>query len=183
MKKNIIKITILSTILIPAISFAQQKDLNYLVKLFVGYLNVAVYLIMALAMLMFVWNVYKYFIYGSDDVSSKKDAGLYVMWSVIGFFVILSFWGLVNILKNSLKLDDNMPSSGIFGNFKSSGSGSIFSPNTMGGANNTGPNTMGGANNIGPSPAGGGSTKPYGGNNPVFFDGSDDVGTDIPATP
>lgn len=128
MKTITIKISVISSLLLPFILFAQQKDLNYLAQKISGYLNVGIVMILSLAIVMFVWNIYKYFISGSDDVSSKKEAGLYVMWSVIGFFVILSFWGLVAILKNSLRLDDSIPSSGLFGNFKSSNSssGSIF---------------------------------------------------------
>ena len=51
------------------------------------------------------------------------------MWSVIGFFVILSFWGLVNILLKSFQLDNQLPTNSIFGTFKSSNnnnSNSIF---------------------------------------------------------
>ena len=44
---------------------------------------------------------------------------MYVLWSVVGFFVILSFWGMVNILTNTFKLDSSQPS-GFFGTFGSS---------------------------------------------------------------
>jgi hypothetical protein len=79
-------------------------------------------------------------------VSAKKEAGLYVMWSVIGFFVMLSFWGLVNILMNSFKLDNNLPPNTIFGNFRSSSgsnsSNSIFNQNPNTNVNtNSNPNT------------------------------------------
>ncbi len=124
MKNITTKLFIAGGILLPFTTYAAGKDLNYLIEKVIGYMNSAIYLILSLAVLMFVWNVYKYFISGSDDVSAKKDAGLYVMWSVIGFFVILSFWGLVNILKNTLNLDSNLPSSSFFGSFRSSGSGS-----------------------------------------------------------
>lgn len=117
------KITLLSSLLtislIPTITFAARKDLQYLVDLVMYYFTTAIYLILALAVLMFVWNVFKYFIKGGDDVTAKKEAGLYVMWSVIGFFVILSFWGLVNIVIKTFDLDSEAPSS-FFGTFRSS---------------------------------------------------------------
>ncbi len=128
--KNIkTKIIIASILLFPSVIFAQTKDLKYLAGEVTNYIQIAIALILSLAVLMFVYNVYKYFISGSDDVSSKKDAGLYVMWSVIGFFVILSFWGLVNILLKSFQLDNQLPTNSIFGTFKSSNnnnSNSIF---------------------------------------------------------
>lgn len=116
--------SVVSLIIYPLVSFAQEKNLNYLVNLLIKYLNASIYVILSLAVMMFVWNVYKYFIAGGDDVGAKKEAGLYVMWSVIGFFIILSFWGLVNIVTKTLNLDNNMPSTGIFGTFRSTGSGS-----------------------------------------------------------
>ncbi|MEK7184794.1 MAG: pilin [Patescibacteria group bacterium] len=125
MKKISIKVSVLSLTFLPLIAFAETKDLRYLINLASGYLKDAMYFILALAVVMFVWNVFNYFIY-SDDVSKKKEAGLYVMWSIIGFFVILSVWGLVNIVRNTFKLDDNAPSSGLFGTFAPGGGNSIF---------------------------------------------------------
>lgn len=123
MKKTITKFGITAAALLPAIAFAQQKDLKYVIGLIVTYFNYAVYLIMGLAVVLFVWNIFKYFIKGSDSVSDKKEAGQYVLWSIVGFFVILSFWGMVNILTNTFKLDSSQPS-GFFGTFGSSSSGS-----------------------------------------------------------
>jgi len=80
---------------------------------------------------MFVWNVYKYFIAGSDNAESKKEAGLYVMWSLAGFFVILSFWGLVAILTNTFKLENSIPS-GFFGEFRRSSGSQSDNPFTNG---------------------------------------------------
>lgn len=126
----------------PAVAFAQQKDLKYIIGLVVVYFNYAVYLIMGLAIVMFTWNVFKYFIKGGDDVGAKKEAGQYVLWSVVGFFVILSFWGIVNILTNTFKLDSSQPS-GFFGSFQSSFTGS----NVFGGSNSITPGTNTGASN------------------------------------
>lgn len=80
--------------------------LKDLVATFIDYLNIAIYLIISLAVLTFIWNIYRYFFTEKD----KKEAGQYVLFSTIGFFVILSFWGLVAIVSNSLKLPTNRPS-------------------------------------------------------------------------
>lgn len=141
MKKTITKFGVTVAVLLPAIAFAQQKDLKYIIGLIVTYFNYAVYLIMGLAVVLFVWNIFKYFIKGGDDVGAKKEAGMYVLWSVVGFFVILSFWGMVNILTNTFKLDSSQPS-GFFGTFGSSSTGgtSVFTGGTnttTGGSGNT----------------------------------------------
>lgn len=70
----------------------------------VSYLNIAVYLIMALAFLYFVWNVFHYFFVAD---ANKVEAGKYVMHSIIGFAVILTFWGLVQLLINTAGLNNS----------------------------------------------------------------------------
>lgn len=119
MKKIITKIGITAGLLSPLITFAEPKDLQYVIDIALFYFKYGIYLIMGLAVVMFVWNIFKYFIKGGDNVGDKKDAGLYVMWSVIGFFVILSMWGLVKIVTNTFNLDSNQPSE-FFGSFRSS---------------------------------------------------------------
>lgn len=104
----------------PLVAFgATQQTLSTFIGLLSGYLSQILLLIMGLAVLMFVWYVVKYFIMPNEGSESRKEAGLYVLYSVIGFFVILSFWGLVNILQNTFNLDNtsNTPSSwASFGN-------------------------------------------------------------------
>ncbi len=159
------RLAIITLILIPNLSFAQNtRDLKSLATVITDYIQIAIFLILSLSILMFVYNVYKYFISGSDDVNSKKEAGLYVMWSVIGFFVMLSFWGLVNILMNSFKLDRNMPSNTIFGSFRSSRNGSTninstFNPVNSSGTNLGGVSNTGGSTNLGGVSNTGGSTN------------------------
>jgi len=78
----------------------QAKTLRDVVVTIIDYLQVGIYLIISLAVVTFIFNVYRYFFTEKE----KKDAGMYVLYSTIGFFVILSFWGLVAILSNSLNL-------------------------------------------------------------------------------
>ncbi len=114
MKKIITKALIITGVTAPLLTFAitepgRVSNLKNLVDLIIAYFGYAVIIIVSLAVLMFVYNVFKYFIAGGDDVGAKKEAGLYVMYSVIGFFVILSLWGLVYILTNTFNLTNNQP--------------------------------------------------------------------------
>lgn len=81
-----------------------KKTLACVINDIIGYLNLTLYLLMAIAILMFVWNVINYFIKPNEN---RKDAGTYVMYSVIGFFVILSIWGIVNIVNNTFGLGNS----------------------------------------------------------------------------
>lgn len=104
----------ISAFLAPLIASAQvpsgQKNLAYIIDLIIGYLNQALVLLIGLAVVIFVWYVIQYFIKPNEE---RTKAAEYVMYSLIGFFVILSFWGLVNILQNTfgLKNEQNAPAS------------------------------------------------------------------------
>lgn len=162
----------------PLITFAQGKDLKYLIGIAIEYFNYAIQLTIALAVVMFIWNVYKYLISKASEPDARKEAGQYILWSIVGFFVILSIWGLVNILLNSFKLDNGAPN-GFFPKFNSGGStsnspsseSSLFdrpsngSGVTNGGSNGSG-TTNGGSNGSGTTNGGtNGSGTTNGGNN------------------
>lgn len=105
--------TVTGALLLPLVALAQGvtqapptsggRTLASLIDLIAYYLNLVLGLMMAVAVVMFVFYVIKYFIMPNED---RKQAGSYVMYSVIGFFVILSFWGLVNIVQNTFGLQN-----------------------------------------------------------------------------
>ena len=146
----------------PVATLAVGKDINYLVGIVNRSFTTGIYLIISFSVLTFVYNIYNYFI---KPDAERKDAGMYVLMSVIGFFVILSFWGLVNIVKNSLNLDTGAPP-GLFGGVDSQSGGSTggigpysgFSTNPAGGSGTVGGNTSGFSTN----PAGGTAAGPSG---------------------
>ena len=68
-------------------------------------LSKALVVIMAVAVVMFVYYVVKYFI--TTGAKSRAEAGLYILYSLLGFFIILSFWGLVYIVQNTFNLGNS----------------------------------------------------------------------------
>lgn len=66
--------------------------------------DVFVPVLFALAFLMFLWGVYKYFILGAADEEARAKGREFVLWGLIGFVVILSVWGLVAIVTNTFGL-------------------------------------------------------------------------------
>lgn len=89
------------SVLAPAAAFAQTSTLSTVIDTVVNLISDALFLLMAVAVLVFVWQVIRYFVLPNED---RKGAGLYVMYAVIGFFVIFSLWGLVNILSGTFHL-------------------------------------------------------------------------------
>ena len=104
--KKISQLLVASSTFMPFVAFAaSSKTLHDLVGTAAIYINDALDLLMGLAVVMFVWYVIQYFMRPSEK--GRSEGGQYVMWSVIGFFVIFSLWGNVNILMSTFDLGEN----------------------------------------------------------------------------
>lgn len=73
-----------------------------------GLLNTVVVLLISLAVVFFIWGIVKYIMADSDD---EKVAGRKTMINgIIAIFVIVSVWGLVNVLDNTFNLSSGSAS-------------------------------------------------------------------------
>jgi hypothetical protein len=59
---------------------------------------VVVPLIFAVAFLMFVFGIAQGFIFNAGDPKKREDGRKFAVWGIIAFFIMVSVWGLVNIL-------------------------------------------------------------------------------------
>jgi len=66
--------------------------------------NVLVPVIFALAFIVFIWGIFRYFIAGAEDTESQKKGKQLIIYGLIGFVIMFSVWGLVNILTNTLQI-------------------------------------------------------------------------------
>lgn len=82
------------------VSIAQRYAVNI-----IGLINsVFVPIVFAVAFLVFLWGVYKYFILGATEEKSREEGRSFVLWGIIGFVVIFSVWGLVAIVGSTFGL-------------------------------------------------------------------------------
>lgn len=65
--------------------------------------NATIPFILGLAVVVIVWGVFNYIV-GAGDEEKRAEAKKYIIWGVIGVFIMLSVWGLVNVVKSSLVL-------------------------------------------------------------------------------
>lgn len=70
----------------------------------IGFINdTLVPLVFALALIVFIWGLFTSFILPNGD----RDQGRQLMlWGIIAFFVMVSVWGLVNILVGTFGLEN-----------------------------------------------------------------------------
>ena len=66
--------------------------------------SVLVPIIFALAFLVFIYGVAQSYIFSRGDEGKVKEGHQLVLWGIIGFVVMVSLWGLVNVVANTFGL-------------------------------------------------------------------------------
>ncbi len=105
MKKLVIGLAMFA----PLVAFAQEPIVttqglfNRLLQL--G--DMFTYLLIAIAVIYIIWNVVRYMIAGGEE--DKKLALKNFTWGIVGLFLILSIWGIVNILVNTFPTRRDSP--------------------------------------------------------------------------
>lgn len=93
----------------PALALAQGEltEVSTFLGNIVEFINgVLVPLIFAIAFLVFIWGVFQYFIAGAGDEGKREDGKKLMLYGIIGFVVMVSVWGIVNLLAGGLGLND-----------------------------------------------------------------------------
>jgi len=65
-------------------------------------------LLIAIAMIVFIWGVINY-ITSAGDSAKRTEAIQYMIWGIVGLFVIVAFWGLLTILANTFGITIGIP--------------------------------------------------------------------------
>ncbi len=90
-----------------------MASLTYLLSFtaFLTYIinSVIVPLVFTIAFLVFIWGVFQYFILAGGNAEKKDEAQKLIIYGLIGFFVMISVWGLVNILVGTFDLNRAIP--------------------------------------------------------------------------
>ncbi len=60
--------------------------------------------IFALAFIVFLWGMFKTFILGGGNEEKQKEGKQLIMYSLLGFVIMVSFWGIVTLIVNGLNL-------------------------------------------------------------------------------
>jgi NADH:ubiquinone oxidoreductase subunit 2 (subunit N) len=97
---------------LPALTFAAQiNDIQGVGSTITDLINnVAVPVLFAIAFIVFIYGVFQFFILGAKDEEKQATGRSLMLWGLIGFFVMVSVWGLVNILVGTFNVNNNLPS-------------------------------------------------------------------------
>ncbi len=98
--------------LVPVFALAAVDSVQSLGTFVISLINtVAVPLVFALAFIFFIWGVFQYFIMGGANEEARDKGKQLMLYGLIGFFVMISVWGLVRILTGTVDLNTTNPSS------------------------------------------------------------------------
>src|SRR5262249_13352648 len=107
MKKVLITGT-LAALALPLVSFAAINNISDVGTFIIDTINnVIVPVLFAIAFIVFLWGVFQTFILGATDDTAKEKGKSLMLWGLIGFFVMVSVWGLVNILTGTITFGNN----------------------------------------------------------------------------
>ncbi|HEY4502607.1 MAG TPA: hypothetical protein VJH21_02125 [Candidatus Paceibacterota bacterium] len=86
---------------VPAVAVGAGSTFRSFVNDLVNFFNTAlVPFIFAISLLVFLWGIFQYVIYPSEE--KKTEGKQIILWGLISFFVMLSVWGIVNLVHSSL---------------------------------------------------------------------------------
>jgi len=66
--------------------------------------SILVPILIAISFIVFLWGVYKSFIWNGDSDTERAKGRQFVLWGIIGLVVIFSVWGLVALVSGTLSL-------------------------------------------------------------------------------
>lgn len=98
------KILAIVAVAFPSLALAQSlvamENINNVSDRALTIGDAVIYFLVAIAVIYIIYNVVVYMI--APAASEKRgDAGKAVLWGILGLFIIVSIWGLVNILVNT----------------------------------------------------------------------------------
>jgi len=74
---------------------------------FIG--NVLIPFLFGIALLVFIFNAFRYFIYGADQEDSRTKAKQLAIYAIAGLVFLVSIWGIVNMFTAGLDVDRENP--------------------------------------------------------------------------
>ena len=107
MKKIGLSSSVAVLALAPVVALAQFGGINDFLGNVILFINdVLVPLVFAVALLVFLWGVFNYFILGGGDESKREQGRSLMLYAIIGFVLMITIFGIVNLISSGLGLND-----------------------------------------------------------------------------
>ncbi len=98
----------IAALAVPLVSLAAVNNISDAGSFVINTINnVLVPVLFAIAFIVFLWGAFNTFILGAQSDEVKEKGKNQMLYGLIGFFVMVSIWGLVNILTGSISFGNN----------------------------------------------------------------------------
>lgn len=89
---------------LPMVALAQEfGQINTFVGRITTFINnTLVPLVFGVALLVFIWGMFRFFILNAHTDDGKKQGKDLMIYAIVGFVLMVSIWGIVNLLANGL---------------------------------------------------------------------------------
>lgn len=92
---------------LPVVTFAQFGEINDFLGDISSFINgVLIPLVFAVALLVFIYGMFKYFILGGANEDDRKAGTQLMLYSIVGFVLMVSIFGIVDLLAGGLGFSD-----------------------------------------------------------------------------
>ena len=87
-----------------SVTTTNTNTVEGLIQWFINLINNAlVPLVFALAFILFLFGVFKYFFgIGKNAEENRREGAKFILWAVIAFAVMISIWGIVKLVTNTV---------------------------------------------------------------------------------
>ena len=92
-----------------------MTDVPHVFLTLFSFANIALQFIIALTLLFFVYGVFKLVVTGKDSKEREQARG-YIIWGLVALAVMVSVWGIVNLILGTFNLPMVTPRSPDFPN-------------------------------------------------------------------
>ncbi|MBX2866718.1 pilin [Candidatus Kaiserbacteria bacterium] len=101
--KSLVKIFSFLLVIAPVVAQAQFGGIDTFIGRIIEFIDTTlVPLVFALAFIVFLWGVFTYFIRGGNDPEKQKEGKNLMLYGIVGFVIMVSVWGIVNLIANGL---------------------------------------------------------------------------------
>ncbi|MEK7613764.1 MAG: pilin [Patescibacteria group bacterium] len=69
-------------------------------------INLATPIVVALALLYFFWGLASYILKAGEEDGRKKAKDT-MIWGILALFVMVSVWGIINVVRDTFEIDNN----------------------------------------------------------------------------
>jgi hypothetical protein len=108
---------------------SQTGGIASIASQFINIINgVLVPLLFAIAFIVFLYGIFKKYIWSRGNKEDYDQGHMLILWGLVGFFVMVSVWGLVNVVVDTFGL-----------NVKTNRDIPTFTPSTSGGSTGSTP--------------------------------------------